>query len=81
MSKQHAWSGNRETGKTVKALLREGWTVKRGNGSHWKLRPPDGQGMVVLCSSPGRGRATANEAADIRRAKAAYEERLAHANA
>lgn len=61
MSTRSDWS------KLRKAAQDQGLRLEKGDGKHWKLYR--GNEMVgVMPTSPGRGRALANQKAQLRRA-------------
>ena len=49
-------SSDKDVDLFAKRLVREGWTFKRGR-KHGKLLAPEGDGMVVIPSTPGKKRA------------------------
>ena len=59
------YSSNKDLDKTVKKLIRQGWTAEFGR--HLKLRSPDG-GKLITCSlSPSCPHAHRNLERDIRK--------------
>lgn len=48
-------------------LIQEGWVSRLTNGQHHQLIPPFGNRIVIMSSTPGRGRAYQNALSDVRR--------------
>lgn len=42
----------REIARLVRELERQGFSVKRTGSGHWMVRPPEGEGCVILAFSP-----------------------------
>lgn len=57
----------REIDALVRAMVREGWTFRRG-GKHGRLREPSGRFVLTVPGSPGDRRAAENFRHDLRRA-------------
>ena len=51
-----------------KRALAEGWRVETSGGGHYKWYAPDGETIVVTPKTPGKARALANCASQLRRA-------------
>ena len=45
-------SSRREIDMLVRELEKQGFSVKRTGSGHWMVRPPEGEGCVVLAFSP-----------------------------
>lgn len=42
----------REIARLVRELEKQGFSVKRTGSGHWMVRPPAGEGCVILAFSP-----------------------------
>lgn len=62
------YSSHKETNKAVRALVRLGWSYKRGS-KHGKLRPPTGRSTVIVAGTPSCGNAIKIFYGNIKRAK------------
>jgi len=44
--------GRRERATLVRDLRKAGFIVERTGSGHWRVRPPSGEGLVIMAFSP-----------------------------
>lgn len=60
-------SGKKDVKYLLARLARDGHTVERSNGGHWRVKHADGKAMVHMAFSPGDHRAYQNIVGQLRR--------------
>ena len=59
-----------DTGKLLRSLRRQGWTVSKARSGHWHVRDSGGRLVAVAASTPSDHRSLRNFRGAMRRAGA-----------